>query len=460
MANLFDDFGFDFGELEEVKPEEKKEVKKTPAKAEKKPEKKKAEKKKAAADSEAEKKLILPVTVKMPFKTLKIDGEGELTVKEIFAKVWQQGYKEICCFHWIVEESVIYVGVDTIGHKSDRRTGIILDKPVEIHIGDLRCEYNVSHFDGEEEVSLEEVVGKFTYENPRFAGAEWIYQAECNVLTPVFDGFPEKTKEKDCIKQGMDSLSVFGGKTPLSAESDTMIKNLPEEIGEGYSYIFGQIDKTLFATVKLPPKSLSVKIRDEWVVNKDAKEEVLEEKYALPVRLSVFTIPNYPEITLTADDFGGQTKITGADVREFLKKDIAAFGDSRELDCFYSKSQNLLSVGIHSGTKGAVVSAGQSVWDDMWEAEEFLEEEYEDEDDDDYPIYKTCPLCGKEHLIHLTCAEYIEYDTKNPQRIPIQKIFPNMNKWERDFISSGTCPKCWSGMLGEDVPEGLRIEEV
>ena len=459
MANLFEEFGFDFGEVvNEAKAEEKKaEEKKTTAKKAEKGNKTSTKPtKKSGKDFEATDKISYPVTVKMPYKTLVIEGDGEGTVKDVLAAVFKQGYKEIALLAKIVNEGILYIGAGQATTPADRKSAVNLENPVEICIGELRCEYNVSHFDGEEEVSLEDVVTKFTENNPKFSGAEWLFDPEVNVITPFFKGFPEKTKEKDAVSQGMEVLSVFGVKTALSAESETEIKDLPEEIGEGYSYHFGQIDMTLLATLRLPASASYVTVRDEWKINKGAKREKVAEKYVLPLKLWLYNFNMERE--LTADDFGGKDKVTGDDVREYLKNDISAFADDgRSFDFIYSKSQNTLSVGINSGKKGCVLSAGQSVWDDMWEDEEYMEDE---EDDEDYPIYRTCPLCRKEHRILLTCAEYMEYDIKNPQRIPIQNIFPDMNKWERDFISSGTCPKCWSEMLGEDIPEGLRIEEV
>ena len=452
MSSLFEEFGFDFGEVINEEAEEKKAPKKETKKETKKAEKKAVAKssKKSGKDFEAEEKVSYPVTVKMPYKTLVIGGDGEGTVKDILAAVFKQGYKEICLFAQTINDGILYIGACPGTTPTDRKTAVKLENPVEICIGELRCEYNVSHFDGEEEVSLDEVVSKFTENNPKFSGAEWLFDPEVNVITPFLKGLPEKTKEKDAISQGMEALSVFGTKTALSAESETEIKDLPEEIGEGITYHFGQIDKTLLATVKLPVSASSVTVRDEWKVNKGAKKEKVAEKYVLPLKLWLYNFNQERE--LTAADFGGKDKVTGDEVREYLKNDISAFADDgRSFDFIYSKSQNTLSVGINSGKKGCVVSAGLTVMDDMWEDEDYL-------DDEPMYIYQVCPMCGKEHRIALTAKEYIDYDTFFGREL-IQNIFPDMDLLEREFLKTGYCPKCSCLLTGRDVPK-TRIEEV
>ena len=458
MSNLFEEFGFDFGSVindavEAEKAEEKAEKKAPEKKAEKKAPSK--AKKSVAKDVEAEEKISYPVTVKMPYKTLVLEGSGETTVKAVLAELFKQGYKEIALFNKIVNEGILYIGAGVMTSPADRKSAVSLKNPVTICIGELRCEYNSTHFNGEEEIALEEVVEKFTAENPRFSGAEWLFDPEVAVITPIFKGFPDKTTEKDAVAQGMESLSVFGVKAKLSAESETEIKNLPEEIGDGYTYLFGQIDKVLFATIKLPGKASSVTVRDEWKVNKDAKREKIKEKFALPLKLWLYNFNQERE--LTAADFGGKEKVTEDEVKKYLKDDISAFADdNRSFDFIYSKSQNTLSVGINSGKKGCVVSAGLSVMDDMWEDEEFVK----DDEDDTYPVYKVCPMCGKQHKLNLTCSEYLDFDFKYPHRIPIQEIFPNMSKMEREFLQTGYCPKCQELLFSAEIPEGIRISEV
>ena len=459
-VNLFDAFGFDFGDLKEEAKEEKKEAKKEAKKAPTKKAEKKTAKKSSAKDTEAETKVDLPLSVKLPYKTLTI-SEDVKTVRDAFAKVWELGYKEISLLSWGIENAILYCGLGAVLHKAAGNDAIDLSekKNVEICAGDLRCTYSSEHFEGEEEVSVDMVTEKFVSENPKFTAVEWLYDNQTQVLMPIFAEIPAKTVEKDAAGTGMEALSVYGTKTALSSESEAKISDLPEEIGEGYTYTFGQCDKTLMAYLKVPAKNLPVKVRDEWAVNETKAAHKVAEKYPLPVQLYLYTFGKTME--LTSEQFPGKEKITEEDVRSFLKSDIAAFGESnRRFDFLYSKQTNTLSVGISSGTKGSVVvCAGQFVWDDWWDTKEELAGDVEEiVEEEPLLIYKTCWDCGREHAMEVTAEEYLEFDTFFGRK-PIQEIFPKMHSLEREFLKTGMCPVCSCKLTGAEVPP-TRIKEV
>ena len=49
--------------------------------------------------------------------------------------------------------------------------------------------------------------------------------------------------------------------------------------------------------------------------------------------------------------------------------------------------------------------------------------------------------------INITPEQYASFQKDNR---PIQKIFPNLSAGEREFILTGTTPKEWDEMFGED----------
>lgn len=444
MSSLFDEFGFDFGEVEQMAS--KAAPKGAPKEAKKEAKKKQTKAKKSTTDFEAEEKLFYPVTVKMPFKTLELTGEGEVSVKDVLSDVFQSGYQEISLMCYSAEDHILYIGIGPAASASERREAVDLNHPVKICIGDLRAEYNIAHFDGEEVVALEDVIAKFTEENPKFSMAEWLYQPNVNVITPFFRGFPEKTTEGNAVLQGMDSISAFGYKKSLSKDGTSPVSELTEKIGDDYSYYFGQIDKTLLATLKMPAKAARITVREDWMVNKGATGDPVMEKYKLPLKLWLYNFNIEREVS--ASDFGGKTRITEEDVREYLKNDISAFADSgRTFDFIYSRTQNTLSVGINSGKKGAAIAA--SVPGNAAEEEDF-------EDEPCY-IYNACPMCRKTHRIALSSAEYFEFDARYAKGESVIRIFPQMNKFEREFLISGYCPECQEKIFGSSIPNNLRI---
>lgn len=58
-----------------------------------------------------------------------------------------------------------------------------------------------------------------------------------------------------------------------------------------------------------------------------------------------------------------------------------------------------------------------------------------------FTVWKNCPICGKRHYIRrqITDKQYIDYQIRMK---PLQEIFPEFSKQDREFLKTGTCKKC------------------
>lgn len=426
MAGLFDDFGFDFEavENEAVKVEEKKEEKKAEKKAEKKP-------------SEKDVLVTLPVTVKLPGLTQLIEGSGEVSIKKLFTDLYKEGYTELSTLGYKKVENTIYLGIPTIKMEGHPDTVINLVNRVSISNGNFHQEYKLKDFNNEDEVELQSVVAGL----PDFEHAEWLYNAEYNVLFPYYRGTPKETTEKSLKEQGIDTLVVFGESIALSADSDTKLQNLITETPDGCKWEFGAEGDKLYATLVLDAASKNCPLMDDLKLNKGATPKKAEEKYNLseenPLKLWLYNFNISKE--LRPSDVKGKTTLTSADVKKYLSEDIKAFSDSsRSFDFIYQKSTNTLSVGVNSGKKGA----------------------YEEDSDDERVIVKDCPMCRRTVYMNLSKEEYENYLKHLRREAPIQTLLPDLMIQEREFLLSNYCLKCQELLFGRKSPKKCRVKLV
>jgi len=61
-------------------------------------------------------------------------------------------------------------------------------------------------------------------------------------------------------------------------------------------------------------------------------------------------------------------------------------------------------------------------------------------------ITKTCPWCKKDSLITI---DYDKWQRWQDGEL-IQNVFPEMSRSKREILISGTHPKCWDEMWGEN----------
>ena len=62
-----------------------------------------------------------------------------------------------------------------------------------------------------------------------------------------------------------------------------------------------------------------------------------------------------------------------------------------------------------------------------------------------FDVDLTCPLCGKDHTVEVSLAEYIEWKRGEF----IQNAMPDLTPTEREQLISGLCPKCQAEIFGD-----------
>ena len=61
-------------------------------------------------------------------------------------------------------------------------------------------------------------------------------------------------------------------------------------------------------------------------------------------------------------------------------------------------------------------------------------------------VGRHCPFCGKLHEVLVSEADYAAWQGGEHA----QNAFPYLTADEREILISGTCPKCWDSMFGEE----------
>lgn len=63
-------------------------------------------------------------------------------------------------------------------------------------------------------------------------------------------------------------------------------------------------------------------------------------------------------------------------------------------------------------------------------------------------VWKQCPLCSEQYHIELSgeqARKLFEYEHGNGY---IQEMFPELDKFEREFVKTGYCSKCQEEIFG------------
>lgn len=63
-------------------------------------------------------------------------------------------------------------------------------------------------------------------------------------------------------------------------------------------------------------------------------------------------------------------------------------------------------------------------------------------------VWKQCPLCSEQYHIKLSneqARKLYEYEHKGGY---IQELFPELDKFEREFVKTGFCSKCQEEIFG------------
>lgn len=58
----------------------------------------------------------------------------------------------------------------------------------------------------------------------------------------------------------------------------------------------------------------------------------------------------------------------------------------------------------------------------------------------------TCPFCGDKKTFELPAEKLLLWQMGEK----IQHVFPELSRDDRERLISGTCPKCWNKMFGDE----------
>lgn len=305
------------------------------------------------APAAKEKKTVAKKTAKVA-DTVKCCGRGFLVtlngkknVDECVTALVGLGYKEILLVSSAtLSEDGSVLTFDTPSHATDDSTQVLM--PVTVLDGDLRMELTKEDFPelDEDEISVSDLIEKWTEVNSSYAGCGLCYNAEYGVATPVLDaasktvaipctvsvyGKTTEFTETEFLTQPvqasdvLDSLNLLGGNASLSQGNGTYFVSFAGKKGVNY-------DCSSFSNGKKGTGSVV-------------------EKYPLPftIHLANFGI----DISVTEEDFSDRQRVTQEDVLAFLKPNYQMFGSSdRKADFVFLKDKGILSVASISGKKG------------------------------------------------------------------------------------------------------------
>lgn len=359
MAEVFDDFGFDFfGEVESAKKETKKVAPKAEKKEAKKTEKKASTSKTAATGNDKAKKLKLqmPVVVKGRNWQVRLTGEGEKSVQEIAQSLINAGYVELKHEHikfYKAADSELLVVYALTGTDDN----MSVELPVTVADGQKKAEYKeASEFDAEEddEISISDLrkksIPEEMYENLLID-----YDPAAKVAIPVFRNLTEKEVGAN-VKVG-DRVNVYGTVKSV-ADTSTAVPDLLGEVPEGCKAVWRQA-KGIYSLCIEPeakelhgPNTVSVD-RTVFGIKEAKKAAAVKEMIYLPVNCQY----GLAQVTYTSDNFDGKDKVSWEDFLDTLKKeDPAMFSAERvkNLDKVYEKDKNLLRLIPGGSRKGAI----------------------------------------------------------------------------------------------------------
>lgn len=65
---------------------------------------------------------------------------------------------------------------------------------------------------------------------------------------------------------------------------------------------------------------------------------------------------------------------------------------------------------------------------------------------DEYMLVRDCPMCGGEARVRIPAQGLWDWE----HGAFVQTAFPGLSADQREMVMSGTHPKCWDLMMGED----------
>lgn len=323
--------------------------------AKKKDQGKKKEKKKQVAKAQKGDVLVdrFPVTVRARGFCMQYGAAGDepKMLSNIIADLVSQGYAE-AAFGGILQNSIIYIR--TPGNKDKSELDDRICEGCTVADGMTRMEVTAEDFHSDaEELSVDMVLERWIANNPIYEGCS--LAVENLSATPVFPEQVNMKKELDLpIKVFYDGSEHTFSETDFSSEKVTAEDIVKRIYGEGLSGITISLQKSIQSDLFFPCIGANTGnfILAAGAPSHSEKQKAIE-KYTLP--LNVFVTTFGLSISLTADDFDGQKKVTLEEIKRNLAHTYKIFSDkSRRLDSVYIEESNTLSLMFVSGKKGAV----------------------------------------------------------------------------------------------------------
>lgn len=287
---------------------------------------------------------------------------NEISIDELVKRLYEMGYKEVA--HPSVNPiksskcNGLWFSSPSAGSKESSTVGFIKDKAETLTITDgmEQMEISLNDFPGEEanEISTLEVWQKFEANFPAYAAQTLSIDIKSMVAVPVF-----ATKVTDNEKVELPcNVHVYGQSITLTEddfileEGDVSPKQIISKVIEGdtpTALLKKAEDSNYF--VEFSGTMIPVN-RKSLEVNSSAKVVDAVVKYSLP--LNVYFVTLNQNIELTSEHFNGKEKVLEKDVISLLGNTYSLLKNrDRNIDTYYSKEQNILSVALTSGKKGA-----------------------------------------------------------------------------------------------------------
>lgn len=292
-------------------------------------------------------KMDAPVTVFGTGWKYVFGAEGErYTPEQVLKATYDAGYRSIACAGqaWRYKKDVDTNNVLYVKDIKSNATNADINAPeVEIMLGQKACQLAPANFEGKDaaEITVADVISKFVELNPEFKGCSIAYNAAAKTALPVFE------KETKIEEAAEDTVRIWSDSQILEFSKAEAI-----ELYKGY-YTARSEDGIYFAMPQLDiKKGESVYITEDIFGLTKMSAEKAKEFFKLPA--TIWLEQYGQKVEAKPEFFSGKEKVTKEDVINFLKPNYKAFqSSSRTFDAFYDDDQNLISIYMVSGRKGA-----------------------------------------------------------------------------------------------------------
>jgi len=286
----------------------------------------------------------------------------EISIDELVKRLYEMGYKEVA--HPNVNPiksskcNGLWFSSPDIGSKEGSTVGFAKDKAETLTVADgmEQMEISLSDFPGEEadEISTLEVWQKFEANFPAYSAQTINIDIKSMVAVPVFT---TKVMDKDKVELPCN-VHVYGESITLTEddfileEGDISSKQVISKVLNGdtpTALLKRAEDNNYYVEFSGAPVPVNKKALE---VNSSAKASDAVVKYSLP--LNVYFVTLNQNIELTSEHVGGKEKVLEKDVISLLGNTYSLLKNrDRNVETYYSKEQNILSVALTSGKKGA-----------------------------------------------------------------------------------------------------------